>query len=429
MTEELKARIAQINAGTAPAGYKKTKVGIVPEEWEVIKAKKVFRNRSDKKHDGTLEVLSVTQDRGVIPRSQVDINIKYDKESTSSYKRVYIGDFVISLRSFQGGIEYSEYNGIVSPAYTVIEAFTPICDHYYRAYFKSPTYIQRLNTAVYGIRDGKNISYEDFSQIYIPSPPLPEQQKIAEILTAQDAVIALMQKQIELLQKQKKAFLQKMFPQKGCNVPEIRFAGFTDAWEQRKLGDISDVTKLAGFEFTEHIVYSDEGNIIALRGLNVKNGQLVLDDVKYIDGSNFNKLDRSKLYVNDVLFTYVGTVGELAIIPENERFYLAPNVSRIRFKSDYDAQFMIQEIGSKSFYDHMIFPLIATSSQPALSMESIRKFVVAVPSNNIEQQQIGAFFANLDHLITLHQRKLEFEQKKKKALMQLLLTGKVRVKT
>ena len=179
----------------------------------------------------------------------------------------------------------------------------------------------------------------------------------------------------------------------------------TISWEQRKLGDIADVTKLAGFEFTEHIVYSDKGNIIALRGLNVKNGQLVLDDVKYIDGSNFNKLGRSKLYVNDVLFTYVGTVGELAIIPENERFYLAPNVSRIRFKSDYDARFMIQEMGSKSFYDHMIFPLIATSSQPALSMENIRKFVVAVPSNNIEQQQIGAFFANLDYLITLHQHK------------------------
>ena len=76
----------------------------------------------------------------------------------------------------------------------------------------------------------------------------------------------------------------------------------------------------------------------------------------------------------------------------------------------------------------MIFPLIATSSQPALSMENIRKFVIAVPSNNIEQQQIGAFFANLDSLITLHQCKLEQEKQKKKALMQLLLTGKVRVK-
>ena len=179
---------------------------------------------------------------------------------------------------------------------------------------------------------------------------------------------------------------------------------FKCTWEQRKLRDIADVTKLAGFEFTEHIIYSDEGNVIALRGLNVKNGSLVLDDVQYIDNSNFSKLSRSKLYVNDVLFTYVGTVGELAIIPENDRFYLAPNVARIRFNRDYFSPFMIQQMGSKSFFDNMIFPLIATSSQPALSMENIRKFMVAVPENTSEQEAIGRFLRNLDSLITLHQR-------------------------
>ena len=232
-----------------------------------------------------------------------------------------------------------------------------------------------------------------------------EETRIGEFLHNLDSLITFHQRKYDKLIRFKAAMLQKMFPQNGADKPEIRFRGFTDTWEQRELGDISDVTKLAGFEFTEHIVYSDKGSIIALRGLNVKNGQLVLDDVKYIDGSNFSKLSRSKLYVNDVLFTYVGTVGELAIIPENERFYLAPNVSRIRFISDYDAQFMIQEMGSKSFYDNMIFPLIATSSQPALSMENIRKFVITVPKNNIEQHKIGSFFSRLDTLITLHQRK------------------------
>ena len=201
-------------------------------------------------------------------------------------------------------------------------------------------------------------------------------------------------------------------------IPKIRFAGFADAWEQRKLGDIADVTKLAGFEFTEHVVYSDEGTTIALRGLNVKNGSLVLDDVKYIDGSNFSKLSRSKLFINDVLFTYVGTVGELAIIPENERFYLAPNVSRIRFQSDYNPNFMVQQMGSKSFYDYMIFPLIATSSQPALSMENIRKFVVSVPKRKEEQDKIGSFFKDLDHLITLHQRECDLIVKTKKSYLQ-----------
>ena len=137
----------------------------------------------------------------------------------------------------------------------------------------------------------------------------------------------------------------------------------------------------------------------------MKNGTLILDDVKYIDGSNFSKLSRSKLYVDDVLFTYVGTVGKLAIIPENDRFYLAPNVSRIRFSKDYYAPCMVQQMGSKSFYDKTIFPLIATSSQPALSMENIRKFVVNIPKDIAEQQAIGNYFNSLDRLITLHQRK------------------------
>ena len=240
MKDELKKRIEQINSGTIPKGYKKTKVGIVPWGWEVIKAKEVFSNISNKKHNGDLEVLSSTQDKGIIPRSMLDIDIKYDKESTSNYKKVEKGNFVISLRSFQGGIEYSEYEGLISPAYTVLGSKVEICDDYYKSYLKSPDYIQRLNTAVYGIRDGKNISYDDFSLIYIPSPPLPEQQKIAEILSTQDKLIELQEKKIEKLKELKKAYLQKMFPKKGSKYPELRFKGFTDPWEQREVGAFYD---------------------------------------------------------------------------------------------------------------------------------------------------------------------------------------------
>ncbi len=245
-----------------------------------------------------------------------------------------------------------------------------------------------------------------------------EQQLIGEYFRNLDHLITLHQRKYDKLTNMKKSMLEKMFPKNGANVPEIRFKGFTDAWEQRKLGEIADVTKLAGFEFTEHIVYSDEGDIIALRGLNVKKGCLVLDDVKYIDNSNFSKLGRSKLFINDVLFTYVGTVGELAIIPENNRFYLAPNVSRIRFQNRFYAPYMVQQMGSKFFYDNMIFPLIATSSQPALSMENIRKFIVSVPKDFEEQEKIGQYFAKLDRLITLHQRELEKLKNLKKACLE-----------
>ena len=184
------------------------------------------------------------------------------------------------------------------------------------------------------------------------------------------------------------------------------------------MGAIADVTKLAGFEFTEHVVYSDEGNIIALRGLNIKNGQLILDDVKYIDGSNFSKLNRSKLYIDDIMFTYVGTVGEVAIIKENDKFYLAPNVSRIRIQSEDSPKYISHFMRTDSFYKGVIFPLIATSSQSALSMENIRKFEINLPQSRVEQDKMSEYFDNLDNLITLHQRKCENLKKVKKFMLQ-----------
>jgi len=187
------------------------------------------------------------------------------------------------------------------------------------------------------------------------------------------------------------------------NKPRIRFKGFTEDWEQRKLGEIADITKLAGFEFTKYIVYSDKGNIIALRGLNIKDGDLNLEDVKYIDSSDFTKLKRSKLFRNDILFTYVGTIGEVARIQEADKYYLAPNVSRIRIKNRLLSEFLMYYMDRDLFYQKIIFPLIATSSQPALSMANIREFNITYPSDTNEQQKIALVFNRISHLITLHQ--------------------------
>ena len=140
--------------------------------WSFPKAKELFQSVSDKDHNGDLAVLSSTQDRGIVPRNEVDIDIKYDACSLVNYKKVSKGNFVISLRSFQGGIEYSTYTGLVSPAYTVLSSRKEISDGYYKQFFKSTDYINRLNVAVYGIRDGKQISYEDFGSLRIPYPPI-----------------------------------------------------------------------------------------------------------------------------------------------------------------------------------------------------------------------------------------------------------------
>lgn len=176
--------------------------------WMYVRANQIFKNVIDKKHNGTLEVLSATQDQGIIPRSQVDIDIKYAEESLTGYKKVVKGNFVISLRSFQGGIEYSEHTGIVSPAYTVLTSMCPIEDGYYKQFFKSTDYINRLNIAVYGIRDGKQISYDDFGRIMIPYPPLEEQKAIATVLATADKEIEILKRAVEQEKQKKKALMQ-----------------------------------------------------------------------------------------------------------------------------------------------------------------------------------------------------------------------------
>ena len=176
--------------------------------WSFPKAKELFQSVSDKDHNGDLAVLSSTQDRGIVPRDEVDIDIKYDACSLANYKKVSKGNFVISLRSFQGGIEYSTYTGLVSPAYTVLSSRKEISDGYYKQFFKSTDYINRLNVAVYGIRDGKQISYEDFGRLRIPYPPIKEQDAIAEVLSTADREIELLQQDIEQEKRKKKALMQ-----------------------------------------------------------------------------------------------------------------------------------------------------------------------------------------------------------------------------
>lgn len=141
------------------------------------------------------------------------------------------------------------------------------------------------------------------------------------------------------------------------------------------------VTKLAGFEFTNYVKYSEQGKIIALRGLNVKSGHLVLDDVKYIDNSDFSKLSRSKLHIGDMLFTYVGTVGQVALIDEDDKYYLAPNVSLIRLQTDAVLpKFMMYFFRTSLFWNQQINKLLQQSSMQNIPMEKIRKFSIPVPS-------------------------------------------------
>lgn len=170
----------------------------IPETWTTDKAKRLFADISIKNYPDET-ILSATQDKGVIPRSDNDDSVVMPSGDRSNYKLVEIDDFVISLRSFQGGIEYSAYRGLVSPAYTVLKAKTEIGTSFYKYLFKTSYFISALNTIITGIRDGKNINYSDFAELILPVPPLEEQKRIGEILDKQQELIHLYQKEITFL--------------------------------------------------------------------------------------------------------------------------------------------------------------------------------------------------------------------------------------
>src|SRR5690606_23129270 len=148
--------------------------------------------------------LAITQEHGAVPRDLIEYSISVTDKSVESYKVVQVGDFIISLRSFQGGIEYSEYNGICSPAYIILRPKVELERQLYKQYFKTENYIKLLNKNIEGIRDGKMISYKYFSEIKLPFPCVEEQLRIASFLLMLDGKIESVAKQITHTQAFKK---------------------------------------------------------------------------------------------------------------------------------------------------------------------------------------------------------------------------------
>jgi len=174
-------------------------------------------------------------------------------------------------------------------------------------------------------------------------------------------------------------------------------------WDLLPIGEIGSVTKLAGFEYTKHITYVEDGEIIALRALNVRDGKLDLTDIKRIYRDVSDGLERSKLIKNDILFTYVGAnIGQFALVPENNKFHLAPNICRIRCSGNCDPYFLFSYFRSVYFKENLD-GFSHGSSQPTMPMGSIRQIPVPIPPLP-EQRAIASVLSSLDDKIDLLHR-------------------------
>ncbi len=180
-------------------------------KWETKKAGDLFNISSAASDVYNIQVLSATQNEGMVLRSRLAKKVDSSEAGIKNYKVIEAGDFVSCLRSFQGGLELSYLKGISSPAYTVIRGNSQVINTMYKHYFKRELFISQLNETVIGIRDGKQISYGPFSNLNLPLPCIEEQQKIAIFLTVIDEKIKAEEIKLASAWKFKKALLQKMF--------------------------------------------------------------------------------------------------------------------------------------------------------------------------------------------------------------------------
>ena len=257
------------------------------------------------------------------------------------------------------------------------------------------------------------VSGKQMSKMSIMVPELSEQQKIGSFFKQLDDTIALHQRKLDLLKEQKKGYLQKMFPKNGAKVPELRFAGFADDWEERKLGELALV--LTGFPFKNED-FVDNGKYLVITNGNIQNESSTVDVSlgNRVDDLSDEIKERYYLNKNDILVTMDGTVGRTAKVVD-DNLILAQRVARL--VANKNTEFVYQWLNQGSFFNEMT-KVSHGGTIKHISLNEISNYSATVPSNNIEQQKIGSFFAQLDNTIDLHQRKLDLLKEQKKGFLQ-----------
>ena len=382
------------------------------DDWKQRKLGECFTERVESMPDG--ELISVTINDGIRKFSELG---KHDNsnDDKSKYKKVCVGDIAYnSMRMWQGASGYSPYEGIVSPAYTVLSPNSGVNSKCLAYQFKLPGMIHTFQINSQGITsDNWNLKYPALSEIEIfVSTDEEEQAKIAEYFENFDRLITFHQQKITLLTKLKKAMLEKMFPKKGTVIPEFRFNGFANAWEQRKLGNVAKFSKGSGYSKGDLI---ESGTPIILYGRLYTKYETSISEVDtYVeakDGSVYSKggeviVPASGETAEDI--ARAATVDKSGVILGGDLNVVSPN-------EDINSAFLAISI-SHGNSQRELAKKAQGKSVVHIHNEEIKNLVVPFPAK-AEQNKIVEYFSNLDNLITLHQRKIDKIKNMKKAML------------
>ena len=403
-------------------------IGEIPEGWELIKAKYLFSPRNEK-GNSTLVLLSPTQKYGVIPQSQLE-GVVQVKESTDlrAFKTIHIGDFVISLRSFQGGFEFSNYEGVCSPAYQVFHATKDLSNDFFRYLFKSDGFISKINSLTVGIREGKNIQYWDFSNMLLAVPPKEVQIRSAQYLNTKcseiDVLLSKTRSSIEEYKKLKQAVITQAVTKGVRGEREMKDSGVEWIGEIPVGWTIQRFARVA--EVKSNLVSPDnylEYPQISPENIEKDSGKLLLPcktvgEVGIISGNHL-------FHKGQILYS--------KIRPKLNKVCIAPfdglcSADMYPIETNNDTRYIMYCILSNGFLQQVSMITENRVKMPKINQTELSRLLVAIPNFLTEQKEIAAYLdtkcAEIDGLIAKKEQLVKELESYKKSLIYEVVTGK-----
>ena len=398
-----------------------------PEDWCVQPLGELFKQRKERNRTD-LPLLAITGTGGVVPRDSLE---RRDTSNTdkSKYLRVCSGDIAYNtMRMWQGVSGLSSVDGIVSPAYTICEPREQVCSSYMAQLFKLPHLIQVFHQNSQGLVDDTlNLKFENFSPIRVLVPPLPEQQKIAAILSSVDEVIEITRAQIDKLKELKTGMMQELLT-KGIGHTEFKDSALgriPAAWDVIYISDLCSNIVDCVNKTAPVVDYVTPYKMI--RTTNVRDGRILIDGMRYVTQETFQTWSRRlSLQTGDLIFTREAPVGESGILRDASGLFLGQRTIVYRAAPEkLDTRFLLWSMLSE-YCKNQIDDLSGGSTTPHLRVPDCSKILLKVPPMG-EQREISNAIQSVATMLEQKEFAVWQLTRLKKALMQDLLTGKVRV--
>ena len=390
------------------------------EDWEQRKLNEIADKVSEKnKNNEFSEPFTNSAEQGIISQKDYFDREIVNNENLNGYYIVRNDDFIynprISVTAPVGPINRNRLgrNGVMSPLYTVFRTHD-IDNLYLEFYFKTTKWhrFMKLNGDSGARFDRFTISSTQFMEMPIPYPTLEEQQKIGEYFDSFDNLITLHHRKCEETKILKKYMLQKMFPQDGQKVPEIRFKGYTEDWEQRKLSELATMHARIGWQNLRTSEFLDAGDYMLITGTDFEDGKVNYSTCHYVEKERYDQDKNIQIKNGNILITKDGTLGKVAYV---EGLSLPATLNagvfnvEVKDENETDSKYLFQFLKAPFLMDY-VSKKATGGTIKHLNQNILVDFPIATPSK-AEQVRIGEYFSNLDNLITLHQRKPYFWNK------------------